>query len=591
MANKRISELPEAATLQDSDLLAVVQENGPENETRKVTMGELRNVVGCVGIGGGYAEMTYAELFSLVENNELIIGRRYCITDFETIYRQPISNEIKVADSGESLIVTAISENSFAKQVQSLQFPNDEIEYEFTSTTQWNVVSTPYNPAEIESKGQIVYRKDENGNECGYDFRTIKFRRWATNYDAQTELYSNYVIPLMEKTYNGNTQQYEKTPYGNGAFVYQDEEAYEEFLTFTQPNNSYGNTISVENRNLPNIVYMGNAHNNTIIAASDITFGGSAYNNHITSNGSNTYYSDNVSLNFITGSRFANNVIKGNILQNTVFSGDTINNMICGQNGAFRDNYFGHDCQSNVLKSTWGGGINNTIAYCFKFNEIHCKPDVFNNNTIDYDFSHNRISGTQCFNFNTISNRFQNNVISGNNIFIENTVGGNFLYNSVTGNNTAKNCVFGDYCEHNVINQALQHCTLGSYNAYNEFYYDYGNARITTGDVCKHILIQSAMFQQGSTITFGAFCENIEITKNCNFNGNVLIAGNICDVTIARTYTNRDLHINSDHFNDIGNMISNGIDCKVFGNDNNTDTPIRIKYGDVDKSDAKNAYN
>jgi hypothetical protein len=46
MANKRISELPEAATLQDSDLLAVVQDTGLETETRKVTVGALRSAIG-----------------------------------------------------------------------------------------------------------------------------------------------------------------------------------------------------------------------------------------------------------------------------------------------------------------------------------------------------------------------------------------------------------------------------------------------------------------------------------------------------------------------------------------------------------------
>jgi len=584
MANKRISELPEAATLQDSDLFAVVQADGPTDETRKTTMSELRKAVGggSGGSGGGYKEITNAQLAILIANNTLVVGMRYCMTDFKTIYIQPVSGEIKAADSSESLVLTAVSTNSFARKVQSLDFPDDEIEYEFVSDVAWNVTaSTPGNSAGIESKGQIVYRKDENGNECGYDHRTIKFRRWAQHYDAQTEQYSNYIIPKAEKTQNN-----EKIPYGNftidgygvinakNVLVYCDKNVYDDFLTFG--NGSKNNKICVNSRTLPNIVMGGySSTDNTIIKAQNIHFSGNVHNNYICGDSWNNYDFD-----FIATASFEHNVIKGNVLQKSVFS-SFYKNTIYGSNGAFSNNYFGDDCQGNVLKSTWGGGKNNTVAKCFKFNEIHCKPDVFCGNDIDFDFSHNRISGTNCFNSNTIDHTFQGNTICGNNIFNNNTVSNCFLYNSVTGNYSALQCVFGSYFEHNVINQALQNCTLGSYNAYNEFCYDYGNAAITTGYACKHIVIQSAIFQQNSSITFGSSCEHITITRNCNFTGNTIIDSNICDVTIARTYTNRDLHIRSDHFNDIGNMISNGIECKVFGNDNVTDMPIRIKYLDA----------
>jgi len=48
MANKKISDLNPAAPLQDGDLLAVVQDTGSKNETRKTTVGALRS-----GMGGG----------------------------------------------------------------------------------------------------------------------------------------------------------------------------------------------------------------------------------------------------------------------------------------------------------------------------------------------------------------------------------------------------------------------------------------------------------------------------------------------------------------------------------------------------------
>jgi len=586
MANKRISELPAATTLQDSDLFAVVQAYGPTDETRKTTLSELRKAVGGAS---AFVGTTNAQLAILIANNALVVGMRYCMTDFKTVYIQPVSGAIKIADTGESLILTAVSTNSFARQVQSLDFPNDEIEYEFASTVPWNVtLSTPGNSAKIESKGQIVYRKDENGNECGYDHRTIKFRRWAKYMSDPNTQTPEYILPKAEKT-----QSNEKIPYGNytidgnngtvnakTVIVYHDESAYADFLTFG--NDCKNNKICVNSRTLSNIIMGYSAANNTIINAQNIHFFGNVYNNYICGN------AGGYNFDFIATASFEHNVIKGNVLQKSVFS-SFYKNTVYGSNGAFSNNYFGDDCQGNVLKSTWGGGKNNTMGRCFKFNEIHCisgSGDSFSNNTIGNDFSKNHISGTDCFNSNTIGSFFQGNTICGHHIFTNNTVGAYFLYNSITGNNTVQECTFGSHFEHNVANQALRNCQFGQGNAYNEWCYNSANdynvyTKIVTGDYCKHIKIHGIVSSPLHTLTFGNQCEEIAITKDCSFSGNLNISNGVCNLTIARTYTNRDLHIDSDHFADISNMISNGIECKVFGNDNVTDMPIRIKYLDA----------
>jgi|GEM_PF-3564273 len=528
--------------------------------------------------------ISYNELKQLITNQELMPGRKYQLTDFKTIYKQPVSDAVMEAETGERLVLTALSKNEIERRVQSLDFPKDIIEYEVDSNVAWNV---------SQSKGQIVYRKDENENECGYDHRTIKFRRWASYYDEQTEQYYGYVIPRNDTVYNNDTLQYEKKTYGNGAFVHQDDSVYMDFLTFTHNSDrSCGNKIGIGAHYLPNVVCMGTARNNTIIAASDITLGGIANNNTINSDSGNTYfgnnviYTNNVSLNFITGSSFINNVIQGNVLQNTVFSNDTINNTIRGQQGAFSNNYFGDDCQGNVLKSTRGGGNNNTTGRCFKFNDIHCIGSGFSNNTIGQDFSSNRISGNNCFTDNTIDNFFQGNTICGHYVFTGNKVNTGFLYNSITGSQSARNCEFNVYFEHNVINQALQNCKFGVYNAYNEFYYEldqnnsYSRNKIETGAYCKRIQIHGAVSYQTYNLIFGSNCENIVITKDCNFNASLIVNSNTCNLTISQTHINSDLHIRSDHFTDIESIKGYGTRFEVFGNDI-AEIPIRIKYLDI----------
>ena len=128
-----------------------------------------------------YRTVTYSQLVSLVNSSSLIPGALYAITDYSCIYIQPITNiatEVS-ADDIEYIICTATSSNTldenvtvkrsdgYAKIIECRYSIDPEI-------THWTNGMTSKTP-----KGVIYHMKDEYENEANYDFKHVKFRRWA----------------------------------------------------------------------------------------------------------------------------------------------------------------------------------------------------------------------------------------------------------------------------------------------------------------------------------------------------------------------------------------------------------------------------
>ena len=126
-------------------------------------------------------ELTYSELKTLVDNSELIPGHNYAITDYTCIYKQPISNvemEIPCPDV-KYIICTASTTNTLLEDVQYVR--NDgylkirECKYTiYPENVGWTTELTTLQP-----KGAVYYMEDIKGNACNYDFKHVKFRRWA----------------------------------------------------------------------------------------------------------------------------------------------------------------------------------------------------------------------------------------------------------------------------------------------------------------------------------------------------------------------------------------------------------------------------
>jgi len=126
------------------------------------------------GTGGGeisIIDITYEDLYELYSNSQLVPLQYYKITDFQTIYNQTGTGDLKES-SVEELIVQASSAVSLFPNAISVEFPTDEIVYDITYTNTY-LTSDP-------AKGKIIFRKNLNGVSAPFDFRKVLM------YDARS---------------------------------------------------------------------------------------------------------------------------------------------------------------------------------------------------------------------------------------------------------------------------------------------------------------------------------------------------------------------------------------------------------------------
>ena len=133
------------------------------------------------GSGGGVIDVTHTQLLSFKNGNQLVPGTFYRITDFRTMYDQPDFDANGVAKTSvaakvgpiEPIIVLALTDNKLSSKAYQEAYPKDTIEYMLEFTTPVNNTVT---------KGRIIYRKDEWGNETDFDHRNVLFKRYLHPY-------------------------------------------------------------------------------------------------------------------------------------------------------------------------------------------------------------------------------------------------------------------------------------------------------------------------------------------------------------------------------------------------------------------------
>jgi hypothetical protein len=143
------------------------------------------NVCGCEGGGGGIVAVTYDELVELIDGGELVAGSWYLLTDFRTVhYFTDGTTTLEDINTGElePLLLLATSASTVDSRVFSPSHPTDVIHYAWDAANWLNDMSFSADQATIVPgwKGIITYRWDtKQDNSTGYDFRNVKFRRWA----------------------------------------------------------------------------------------------------------------------------------------------------------------------------------------------------------------------------------------------------------------------------------------------------------------------------------------------------------------------------------------------------------------------------
>jgi hypothetical protein len=118
---------------------------------------------------GNFFSHTHRTIVLMMEAGKLMPGALYLINDYRTSYTQPITNDDKHA-LPERLVVIATSIQSLSDKAYSIDFPNDEIEYD---------ISRERTYSQMYCTGTITYRKTQNGNTAYYDHRTILYA-WNT---------------------------------------------------------------------------------------------------------------------------------------------------------------------------------------------------------------------------------------------------------------------------------------------------------------------------------------------------------------------------------------------------------------------------
>lgn len=194
---------------------------------------------------GQLIELSYSELETLVDNNLLIPGRLYVLSDYQCIYLIPYSttdelsswDEVTPGSTGigalgkvvykpegvvnievhdgteygsmtaqenpgvpyEKIILRAVSANSFDRYAQSLTYPDETLIYDFNNNSFDDGLGSP-----VDRPGWILEREDRVRNIRAVtvfpdgtqgDYRYVRFRRWKANFDQD---FANASLPALD---------------------------------------------------------------------------------------------------------------------------------------------------------------------------------------------------------------------------------------------------------------------------------------------------------------------------------------------------------------------------------------------------------
>jgi len=264
---------------------------------------------------------TFVELTNLAANNLLVAGQLYRMTDYATTHEINDSANTGTTriwtEATEPLIMLGISNNAFAPEVWSEQYPKDIIKYDIS-----NVLCEDGTTAR---PGIITYRKDEWENETHFDFRGTKV------YDGANDVY------IFANSRNPGSASYS------------------------------GNKIGASDNYNNYFLFAANCYSNIVReACSNNALGVNCYSNHF---GYNCY--DNT-LNNSSYSNLFKDSCSGNILGtgcDSNYFGVNCSNIELN-NGAL-NNIFGDNCSnivpdtgntSAILNTTFESGVSN-ITY------------------------------------------------------------------------------------------------------------------------------------------------------------------------------------------------------------------------------------
>lgn len=374
------------------------------NQISKINVGD---VIYDIRDKSRFIEITYDELVSLRDNNELIAGSFYRITDYITTTSEA---DTKSAEHPFDIIVVALNENTLSEEAYAIQSERDVDGYfSNCNLAAWKIKYCLDNDTSKfrwasnidHGKGVIYYMKDEYGNECPYDFKNIMYYHDENWYYTFGETMDDIVLGNPYDVVDNIIKEY----------MFQDRIL-----------------------GLNHIILKRYCRNNTFESGcSNISLGRACNYNTF------GMFCSDISFNISCSSN-----VLGSHCKNIIFD------------NACKFNKFGNGCESNTLKEDCSHNI---------FGHM-CK-----NNTLNGQCNYNKFGGSCSYNTldaNSIQNIFSSDCWN-NQIAINcqgNTFGVQCNYN-ILGSNSSYN-TFGNKCLSNKF-MADVNGTVGAYHRFNIF--------------------------------------------------------------------------------------------------------------------------
>lgn len=504
--------------------------------------------------------VTYTELVALIGSSSLVPYRTYLLTDYETVYEQPVSGDIISSGIIEPLYLTAVDVNKLNNVCKSELYPEDIVYYEITGDTGDGEGTEGF------TKGKIYRRIDTIGNnDIGTDWRHIKYRRWALNVNNPWVIHNSYVkgdivndgnniyicvndvldsltlfndwfsYPAINGEYasihsTGSTLRLLENNYTIPVDSLDYQDSYMFSLDFTDTESFCNNKIETYYLN-NNVILSSSFINNNIggrfirnyikqyqFSSNDIVYGfianiinGEMYYNNIMSPFVENIINDTFTSNNIQGYETFGNVFNGIFRDNNInrmyynYLDSFYNNNI---NGVFRYNSFQGGFIGNLVDA---GG---SLEYCKSINASSIYNNLFNTyfryNDINGDFRDNTLKGL--IDTNTFQDQFRYNNISGE-TFMNNNIGIYFSENKIDG--VFDDNIIGDYFKSNKIGTYFTNNIIGdSFGSrfLSGFYKEVGNTigsyfryNTTSGEFSGNTIGTHCGYVHGSTMSGNNF--------------------------------------------------------------------------------------
>ena len=404
--------------------------------------------------------VTWQDLRELRDNGSLKPGQWYRITDYVTTTSQM---DTRSAGHQFDILVMADSEAVISETALAIQHTMEEEDYFHNARLEaWELKYCLDNDtdrfawADAENgKGVIYEMKDEWGNQCGYDFKNIMFKRCYCETDAFDGEGRYLAIPGMEVGHDSETLPGQDDD--NYIWVYtfsclasleedvadhpeQADASMGVFNTNSEMQLDYGDSPRPSNniiepyfvaqsiddeplrkvRALPNITFQQFYTDEYSYHCSDNHIGGlchdwscrskNFYGNDFSGKVEFNYFSGDVEFNTFSG-YIECNTFSGYVGYNT-FSGDVYNNTFSGYvyNNTFSGNVGYNTFSGNVRYNTFSGDVGrNTFSGEVYYNTF---SGYIERNTFSGNVYNNTFSGY--VRYNTFSGEFYNNTFSGN---------------------------------------------------------------------------------------------------------------------------------------------------------------------------------